>query len=728
MKKILYVLLTLVLISVNLFGYFLMSNKQLYDFLYTNNQLIHIDYSKAEKEIKDNELLEHMIKFSNDKKISIFQYKFQSEIDLNIYSTNIKNNPNIHLESGQIPMGTDYLSNENLDSNNNNLSGIFSFPLSNWKIHIYDMQQIHNVGLGDEFYLNGANKEIINNFIKEFSRYGEISLINENINSLVLINISLLMVVIFSFVIFFIGLFYFLIQNRKKMLLQQIWGYSTWLVLFSVPKIFLRFFILIISLLLLGMAVFILAFNQTYFVIDYIIMFVLTNVITIFILLLFTMVVTWFIKKFNNDVVNIKGKLPFRKIQWISAILKVVVSIILFGVISSSLINFDHLSKKIEGLKYWNQTQDVFRIQVGRLNDDINNNLKLDRDLNNRLFDLYKEIELNNKAFLMVSDNFHIVNDDNGKSVYSYTRNISDESKIYSPKGRNVIINKNYLDVNPIKGINRMSIHDQIQNDENILNILVPEQFKKLENRIVASYKQWFYFQKVHVNNIYNQELGYSLNQTTMDDLTINIIYTKPEQNYFTFKSDTGDSKNRIKDPIAIIYNESLDTSTIGSYATTSLFFIDKSKGNAFENILTTLNKTHVTEVNNVLSVYNEANDQIVKQQWLLFQQIIGLIITIIFSVILFGAFIWAYYNANVYQLNLKYLFGYSYWKRNKSIVLVTLISNVIAGLLVYLFYGVTIVFLVVILFLIIDLVVINTLSNYLNKKNINKVLKGDHI
>ncbi|WP_100332836.1 bacteriocin-associated integral membrane family protein [Bacillus xiapuensis] len=727
MKKALYVLLALVFVSTNLFGYFLISNKQLFDVLYTNNQLIHIDYNNDERDFKDNELIEHIIQFSKENNINISKYSFQSETDLNIYSTNIQSDPNIHVKSGEIPTGANYLSNKNVDSNSNQ-SGLFSFPLSNWNVHIYDIGQIRNVGLGNEFYLSGASEETIKAFMREFSDYGNISRVNKNVNSLALINISLLMVVCLTLIVFLIGLFYFLIQNRKKMLIQQFWGYSTWRIVLSVPREFFHFFIFIILLLLCGMITFILIFKQTYFFIDYIVMFFLTNATMSLIILIFTMIVTRFIKKFNNAAVNIKGKLPFREIQWISTILKAVVSIILFGVMSSALLNFQHLSDKVASLEYWNQTKDVFRVQVGVLNSDLNENLEADRELNNRLFAFYKEIESKNDAFLIESENFQMIDYFNGEPIYQYMQHIVDESEIYSPEGRNIIIDKNYLDINPIHSVKDASINDQLQNDENTLNILVPKKYKEWEYQIINSYKEWFYFQKVDVKNMYNREIGYQLDETTKEDLNVNIIYTKTGQYFFTFNSYTGDSKNRIKDPIAVIFNENLDTSNIGALATTSLFFIDKSKGKAFENISPALNKTNVTEVNNTVSVYNEANDIVAEQQWLLFQQSIGLFITIIFSVILVSTFIWAHYSANAYQLSLKYLFGYSFWKRNKSIIFISLISNIIAGSLIYLLYRINSLVIAVFLVLIIDLLVISWLSNYLNKMNINKVIKGEHI
>ncbi|MBP1995829.1 DUF1430 domain-containing protein [Paenibacillus eucommiae] len=726
MKKWLYLLLSLVLVLVNLFGYLFMSKMQVFDFLYKNNHIVQIDYGKAKLSIQDAELIDALVKFSNENNINISQFNFLSEHDLNVYSTNIKKDPHIHLKSGEIPKGNMYISNKNADSSNAKQSGMFSFPVSNWKVHIYDIKQVNNVGLRDEFYFSGADTDTILAFIKEFSIYGTISVKSEKISSLVLINTTLLMVMAFSFVIFCIGMFYFLILNRKMMLLQELWGYSKWLVLFSVPRLFLRVLITLISLLFLGMLIFIVVLGQTYFLRDYILMFAIINLTAILILLLFTLIGTWSIQKFNDSHVNIKGKLPFEKIQLLSIILKIVVSISLFSLISSSLVNFYHLSNKVEALDYWNQTQNVFRVQVGILRKDIDSNLEADRDLNNRLFNLYKKIESNNKAFLMMSQNFQVIKYDNGKPIYSYSLNTKFEE--YSPHGRSVIINKNYLIINPIQSSNGATIDEQVQNDEDTLNILVPEQFKDLENQIIQAYKERFYFQKVTVDNHYNKSLGYPLNEKSINDLTVNVIYTKEGQDYFTFNTYTGDSHNKIKDPIAVLYNDSVDTSSIGAYATTSLFFLDSTKGSAFESISPSIAEANVFEINNAISVFNEANDQIVQQQWLLFQQIIGLVITIIFSGILIIAFIWAYYNANIYQLNLKYLFGYSYWKRNKYIIISTIISNVISGLLVYLFYNVTIIIPLVGFVLIIDLLVINILSGYLSKKNMNKVLKGDRL
>ncbi|WP_424461790.1 DUF1430 domain-containing protein [Priestia aryabhattai] len=93
----------------------------------------------------------------------------------------------------------------------------------------------------------------------------------------------------------------------------------------------------------------------------------------------------------------------------------------------------------------------------------------------------------------------------------------------------------------------------------------------------------------------------------------------------------------------------------------------------------------------------------------------------------LFIIFIWSYYKSNIYQINIKYLFGYSYLKRNKTVILLVSISNTLSGLIVYAVFNRHIIFVMLTTVLIIDIIIISLLSNYLVKKNINKVLKGDH-
>lgn len=725
MKKIIYLFLTIVIITSNLFSYSLFSNHKVVDFLYKRNQIVMIDYSYAKIKFDETKFTEHLVEFSKKNNVNISQYNFISNNSLNIYSTNVLGDSYINIKSGEFPTGKRFIANH-WKEDEKNQSGMFYFPVTNWEFHIYDFNQIKNVGFKNEFYLSSVDKEILHSFTKEFSSYGKVQTKQENISSLLLINISLLMIVIFSFVIYIIGIFYFLIRQRKTLLLYSLWGYSKAKIVRSFFSPFLWFLSIIFTLFSIGIIIISVIFSKIYFLKDFFQLFILVNILLLMILLFVTLLGVLLIFKFNKYHQSVKGALPFRKIQWMSIILKTVVSIALFSMISFSFMKYNNLTNKINSLSYWDDTQNVFRIQVGVLNNDILDNLKLDRDLNDRLSLFYEKIKKNNQAFLIEAEKFSVIDYKDGKPIYSYMSGIENTNDLYTPQGRRVIVDENYLKVNPIQSSNGVPIIMQLHKDKNTLNVLVPEHLKVIEEHIANSYREWFYFQSVEIVNMYNKELAYPLIKKKIDDLKINIIYTKKGQEYFTYSNYRGNQKNRVIDPIAMLYTDSLDTSTIGAYATHSLFFLDNSNGNAYENISSSLEEANVKEINNVVSVYDEASGEIIELKWELFQQLIGLIIVIIFSFILFVAYIWSYYNSHLYQLTLKYLFGYSYWKRNKTIIFITSLSNIFAAVWVFYFFKSTDIILLLLGTLFFELLFLTIFVNFLNKKNTNKVVKGD--
>lgn len=722
MRKIIYLLLSVVIITSNLFIYSIYTNNRVIDFLYQRNQIVTIDYSDAKINFNINELTEHLVQFSKENNINISQYNFTSENSLNIYSTNVLKDSYIKLKSGEFPIERRFISNR-LKEDEKKQSGIFYFPPSNWEFNIYDFKQIKNIGFKNDFYLSSVDKEILHSFTQEFSPYGSIQTKKENINSLALTNISLLMVVILSFVIYIIGMFYFLIQKRKTLLLYYMWGYSKTKIVYLFLRPFLGYVTIILSLIIIGIIVNLVIFKQIIF--WECLYLILVNISVFVTLLFFSTLGILLTFKFNKYNHSVRGALPFEKIQWMSIILKTLVSIVLFSMISFTFVKYNNLTSKLNSLSFWDDTQNVFRIELG-VNSNLDD-LKIDRDLNDRLSLFYEKIKKNNQAFLIEAEKFSVVDYKDGKPIYSYMSGIKNTNDIYTPQGRRILIDENYLIVNPIQSSNGVPIINQLKKDENTLNVLVPEQLKVIDSYIESSYKEWFYFQSVEIVNMYNKELSQPLVEKEIDNLKINIIYTKKGQEYFTYSNYRGNQKNKVIDPIAILYSESLDTSTIAAYATHSLFFLDNSNGSAYENISPSLEEANVKEINNVVSVYSEANDELIKLKWELFQQLVALIIVIIFSFLLLSAYIWSYYNAHLYQLTLKYLFGYSYWKRNKTIIFIASFSNVLAAILaLYFFKSTNVILLLLLGTLFLELLFFNIFINFLNKKSVNNVVKGD--
>lgn len=721
-KKATIVLFILNIFIVNIFIFNTISSYQVTDLLFNDTQKVVIDYQKAEKKFNNKDFVDDLNQFSKNNQVNITQYNFVSDDSLNIYSTNPSIKSFVHLKNGDFPKGNSFISNKE-DSLSKGVFDIFS---SVWNIKIYNFNEVKNVGLKDELYLHNFDDQTLNLFNKSFVKYGELNFEKSKLEIVKLINIPLLMVTIFSFFIYSMVFFASIIKRRHELNLYVLFGLShlkiVKILMKQIFKSSIYFYASIICITIVSLNI----LEKEYILKQY---YNLIFVLNIFFLLSMYSIsifsIMWTLRmQFNFQKSN--SKYFFEKLKVGSIAFKLILLVSLLGLVCVSLERYETLNTRLEGMRYWNKTQNVYRVQVGVLNNEVLNDLRINKDYNDRMNLFYNSIKKHNNAFLINSDKFNIINYKNDKPIYNYMMDIKKPIDIYSPQGRSIVIDSNYLKLNPIWDKDNTIIDNQIKHKQNVLNIIVPHQYKKYENEVIKKYLDWFFFQSVTVSNIYNKELQIPINKQEKKDLNINIIYSKMNQNYFTFNNYTGDSKNNIIDPIAIIYTDTLDNSNIGAFATSSLFYLDSSKGKAFENIYQSLKSSNVKEVNSVISIYDEANTQITSLKWELLQQIIGSLILVLFSLILFIGYVWSYYYAQIYQLTINYLFGYSYLKNNKQIIIVSIILNVTATILVYLVLNMNVVFLFSTVFIAVEMCTLYFVGKNLMKNNVLKIIKGE--
>jgi len=717
MKKIIYFLLTMMFMISIFFTYFITSNLLQSNFLFNHYHILEVDIDTSDPVLFD-EIVHQLQMFSIENEINISRYLFRGFNVLDIYSTNVREDPNIKLRSGIFPEGANYITNQPLREENYRKVGQFYFPGLNFEVRLFDFEQIHQVGLADQLFLTGS-EEVVAMFIDEFSHYGQIVLLESflyepsGILSLFpvlafshnmqmnLISMQLRIMFVFMFVSL-IMIFYYINQSRKQFFLEELWGRSSIQAVLIIFKDFVHFFIGLMICLFGGLIIFTLIFHQEHFFSIYLLALVLSTTIMFLLLLLIALIGSFFAKKTNEIGSNIKGKSLFWQIKGGAFLVKTSVYLLLWLGIASSFSAYQMLEQELSEFGNWEQAQDIFRTPLSRGRLSVLHDLRAMRELNNRLFRFYQQMVQDHDAF----------------TIHPH--------QIIHVDG--VIINENYLDINPIRGLNGSEVREQMIQDRYTLNLLVPEQFKYLENEIIEAYQNEFYFQKVFITNMFNEEVGEPLIEgITLDDLTVNIIYTEEGQNYFSFNKFHGGESNTFYDPIAMILpTESVDTSFVAALVTTSLYFYDSS-GQAYETILPAITESEMVEINSAISVYDEANQEIIFMQQQLFYQLVEVILIITFSLLIFSLFIWAYYQTNSYQLNLKYLFGYSFWERHQTLIFVALFSNLIAGRLVVSILEVnpSAVWWFIGVFFLIDLVLIKILSHSLSKKSIVRVLKG---
>ena len=108
-------------------------------------------------------------------------------------------------------------------------------------------------------------------------------------------------------------------------------------------------------------------------------------------------------------------------------------------------------------------------------------------------------------AFVMDAYNYQSV-DDEGTPLY--TMNNLEVPIEIAPAGMSVQVSREYFKWNPIETANGSDLVEQIVQDDLTLNLLVPEQYRDMEQEILAAWREYFYFEKVEAENDYNEMAG----------------------------------------------------------------------------------------------------------------------------------------------------------------------------------------------------------------------------
>ena len=100
---------------------------------------------------------------------------------------------------------------------------------------------------------------------------------------------------------------------------------------------------------------------------------------------------------------------------------------------------------------------------------------------NNKILKVYQDLSGLDKVFIISTRNFERSNVTDDNYDYTYLHDLKNEGDLYSPYGRNIVVDKNYLKRHEIKSVNGKSVADIIDVDGDVLNILVPKNIKNMK-------------------------------------------------------------------------------------------------------------------------------------------------------------------------------------------------------------------------------------------------------
>lgn len=382
------------------------------------------------------------------------------------------------------------------------------------------------------------------------------------------------------------------------------------------------------------------------------------------------------------SVVNNNRKKGLTKLMMVSYVLR----ILLFSFVIFSSEQFlernTELQEKVESLTVWENTENLYNLYESYSPYYIDDLVAEDIH-NDKIYKVYKELSDSGKAFIMSTTNFErpetegLIAKKEKDIDYSYKINVEEQEDLYSPYGKNIVVDTNYLNKHIIKSVDGNNVIDMIDNDNSVLNILVPQKYERYENIIESSFKEWFYFQKVEVTNIYKNAREQKKVEQNIDDLSINIIYIENEQGLFTYNSHSGNGSNIIEDSIITVYTENVDNSFLAACMGDYIFIESADEYSAMKEISTIAQKYNIIELNTISSVYDEKGEEIRLVEASRNNLILNTMIMSLFLVMFMIVIMYMYYNCNFSMIIIKSIYGYNFWQIYKRLIVTNSFINI---------------------------------------------------
>ncbi len=588
MKKRVGIFVAALSILFNLFAFLQISNYAVEDYL-LDKKVISFDF-REDKTVSLSELLKKIECFSDRYDVEIAQYSFLSQDRIDIYSTD----KDEYRELLSIP----------------NL-------IFNRRIKTHDFEDLLNTGFKNRLYVATNEQEIINQLdgmLSEDCRvyYSDLQSSGETIifgqirdqTSVYagIVYIGALTIIVFA---------YYSIQ-RTKCLILELWGYPSLRIFYIFSRWIwtLLFFPGILATLTLTGLVYKFRFSG---VSGSIFRTILALNGLVLLVIFIVSIPLFFCFCATKGVVD-RAKC-FDGIITFCLIIKILAVMMVMALPGFYIRESDALKEQKNSLFQWNDTQKLFNIFEAY--SPLYMSDLAEEDLYNRkIHAVYQELRDSGKEFILNTVNFEHPDlktqvGKNRNIQYSYQLDMNSEEDAYTPYGRCITIDCNYLKTHLTRDIEGNNVLEQIKMNDLVLNVLVPYSLKRHEDTIRRSFSDWFYFQKVEVSNIYREARDLDPSMICAKDLSVNIIYVQDGNQIFTYNVNSGDEDNRIKDPIMMIYTENVDNSYLASCLGGFIFIEASDEYDALREICSITGKFAVPELNMVRSVYDQKGEEI---------------------------------------------------------------------------------------------------------------------
>ena len=704
MEKKVVIMIVIWTILINIFSFWRI-NENTIDRLLHDKITISVRFHTENANDPMSEFLNKIKEFSEENDIEIAQYSFLSSNKVDIYSTMKEK----YKEALFIP----------------NI-------IYNRDIKVHDFEKISDVGFKNLLYIDTKDKGIIKSLSEELKDDYEVQylesafkdnkiLFNKIFDYMDIKSLPILAAFIF---LFMIVLFFYYSRIGEKFVICRLWGYTYIQTYYILNKFLYKPLFLTIMLNGLAVSGIICRFSSFNLLLEILFELMVFNIVIILLLFFLSIALFSFAAVDNSSRKERMSKIVI--ISYVSRVLLLLL-IVFFG--ENILHQKAQLDKNFDSLAAWNDTENLFNLQM-TYSPFYHEDLAAEDILNDIILKVYKDLSDLDKVFMIDTLNFERsdITTENEDYDYNYLLDMKNEEDLYSPHGMNIVVDKNYIKRHTIKFAGEGNVVDMIDDNDDVLNVLMPQKYKSYKKIIENSFKEWFYFQKVKVTNKYKKAGNQKKIKRNFDDLRVNIIYIENNQRYFTYNPYSGDSMNTIEDPIITVYTENIDNSYLASCLGSYMFVESKDEYSALEEISSITQKYNVNELNSISSVYDKKGEEIKDLEDGINRLILNTIIIFLLLIMLMIVITYSYYKAFFPVIIIKSLHGYQFTYIYKYLILANLFINISITIFLTIVYKRILLHIIIVICLIslMDYLVAGILNMYLLVIGEIQFIKGD--
>lgn len=717
MKKVICLLFTFQLIVISICGLDIFKDAKMNNILYENTTSIILNFDTP-REYSRN-FGRYIQDLGEKKQVSISKYVFKNKNDIVIYTSDPSLNDKVSLSKGRFPNqnSNEFISNTCIDDSNQ--SGTFQKIDPKTKITIKNIDKTSNLGGDGIYYISTTNEEILNDIVSDLNEnVASVKIFDSITSSNIRIDLEVLGTMALVSLCVLVAIMQYSVNQLKEVSILRINGFSVTKILSGMSKKLIKVMMIGTVIAYIICSIYYISINNFNYFGVLSIYFGLLAILCILSYIFIPFFVSLIHLKKSNILSVIKGKRAYGIVSCMHCSLKIIFVLFLLFSTNELVIKSNRLNQQLDSLSTWEKAENLYTTVVTYTGQ---HDRKIDFEVSNKMKNFYKKMIASKDAFIIRAFNYEKID-----GIYDYELNCEDVSSEISPNGKCIDINENYLKFNSIESVTS-SVLDQINHDNNVLNILVPEKLQIYEEEIRKNYLDNFYFKKVKVDNIYNEDLNLKINKTEKSDLKINIIYVKNNQNYFSYKSRIEpEQKNLVNDPIAVIYTDNVAASCCQSFMTNSFYFYSDAE-DPFGEISSIISECDLqSSLQKVVSVYDKHGREIQNLQNEQRNLITFIIILFISNLMITYNLIASYYEKNKYKLYIKKLFGYSNFRKNRTSIICLFIINIIPVAIMTMMYGSKIILTGIVLTLI-EFIVATIIDRLLAAKSFNSIIKGEH-